>query len=180
MIRHLILGLLHDGRVRHGYQLKLEYETRSGEGISTGSIYRELGHLAEGRLVAASGTRSNGDARRIPYTITAAGRELFERWLSEEPEATDPLWERLLFADRIPAAMRMRVFQAWEERLWERARDLGRSFEEAKRQHGANGGFDPRPALLHRHMRDVSAELELLAQIRGQLDRRSASAAAKP
>ena len=46
MTRHVILGLLRDGRARHGYELMTELKARSDEPISTGHFYRELARMA--------------------------------------------------------------------------------------------------------------------------------------
>ena len=40
MQSHLILGLLRDGRLRHGYELIIEYTARSGTRVSAGCFYR--------------------------------------------------------------------------------------------------------------------------------------------
>jgi DNA-binding PadR family transcriptional regulator len=175
MIRHIILGLLYDGGPRHGYQLKGEYEARSGAEISTGTIYRELARLARAHWVTPACAPVRGaDARRIPYVVTAGGRESFDRWMVSDPAPSERLCERLLFADRLPPDLRGRVFRAWEQLLHERAHDLVHALEDATGgPDGRAPGFDPRPALLRRRMRDLDAELELLEQLRGLLHSRA-------
>jgi DNA-binding PadR family transcriptional regulator len=176
VVRHIVLGLLYDGCPRHGYQLRGEYEARSGAEISTGTIYRELARLARARCVTPSCAPAHGtDARRIPYVVTTAGRDGFDRWLVSDPAPSERLCERLLFADRLPADLRGRVFRAWEQLLRDRAHDLVHALDEAVRARDRTPqAFDPRPALLQRRMRDVDAELELLAQLRGLLHSRTA------
>ena len=50
--------------------------------VTRSQIYRELRTLADAGLVEAGET---GAREQRPYTITAAGREVFQAWLEEEP-----------------------------------------------------------------------------------------------
>src|SRR5207302_10584200 len=54
MFQYLVLGLLRDGKPRHGYALMKDYRDRSGVQLSTGSFYRELQKLAAKGLVRTS------------------------------------------------------------------------------------------------------------------------------
>ena len=64
---------------RHGYAIIRDIETRSRGAVpvETGTLYRALQRLAEGRLVrpaAIRATVAGEDERRSFYAITAAGR----------------------------------------------------------------------------------------------------------
>ena len=89
-IKEGLLALLADGP-RHGYQLKLDLEAATGDGISVnvGQIYSTLQRLERDRLVIAGDSDAEG---RIVYEVTPAGRETVARW------ATDP--EDLALAGR--------------------------------------------------------------------------------
>jgi DNA-binding PadR family transcriptional regulator len=78
-----LLGLLHEGQMTGG-QLMANAENRLGRfwSMTRSQVYRELPALAEKGYVKAGrpGPRSSQ-----PYTITAAGKRVFQRWLAEEP-----------------------------------------------------------------------------------------------
>ncbi len=74
-----LLAILAEGP-RHGYDLMLEIERRTGSKPSPGSIYPTLQALEEGGFL--SGRESDG--KRV-YEITDAGRQL----LAENPERGD-------------------------------------------------------------------------------------------
>src|SRR5438093_11776058 len=74
MFGHVILGLLRDCRLRHGYEIMTECRARSGSPVSIGNIYRELARLAGQGLVQTAINPPDADARRIPYHLTATGR----------------------------------------------------------------------------------------------------------
>ena len=78
-----LLGLLHEGQMTGG-QLMATAEARLGRywSMTRSQVYRELPALAEKGYVKPGrpGPRSSQ-----PYTITAAGKRAFQRWLAEEP-----------------------------------------------------------------------------------------------
>jgi len=71
-----LLAILAEGP-RHGYDLMLEIERRSGSKPSPGSIYPTLQALEEGGFLAGR----ESDGKRV-YEITEAGRQL----LAENPD----------------------------------------------------------------------------------------------
>lgn len=81
-VKEGLLALLGDGP-RHGYQLKLDLEAATGDGISVnvGQVYSTLQRLERDGLVNAGHSDDEG---RIVYEVTPAGREAVAQW------ATDP------------------------------------------------------------------------------------------
>lgn len=78
-----LLGLLHEGQMTGG-QLMALAETRLGRywSMTRSQVYRELPALAEKGYVKPG---KPGPRASQPYSITAAGRRAFQRWLAEEP-----------------------------------------------------------------------------------------------
>lgn len=65
------------GERKHGYQIALEIEERSG-GFFTfnhGTLYPILHHLEKEGLIDGSWADGDGRRKRKEYTLTAAGRE---------------------------------------------------------------------------------------------------------
>jgi DNA-binding PadR family transcriptional regulator len=168
MLRHVILGLLRDGRPRHGYELMTEHRSRAGEQIGTGNFYRELGKLTSEGLVQTGVNPPDADARRIPYQATEKGLRLFDQWLTSSQTDIDELPERLLFIDRVPSDTRDRLFERWQETLWLRSKGLARAREDALLEPSAD--YSPLPALILRRMKHVTAELEFLKEFRVELE----------
>src|SRR5262245_61378619 len=117
MLRHVVLGLLRDGRQRHGYQLIVQYKERTGMAMSAGNVYRELGRLHECRLVTVGSNPPGADPRRIPYRLTEAGAKAFDRWLAGGRARDRDAWERMVFLDRLAESDRNRLLKAREEAL---------------------------------------------------------------
>lgn len=87
-MRHGLLALLEDGP-NHGYQLKHEFEARTGGAwlLNVGQVYTTLQRLERDGLVAPVGDPD--DERRV-YTITAAGQEALEHWFGEPVVVSAP------------------------------------------------------------------------------------------
>ena len=81
-VRLALLGLLREAP-RHGYDLKREFETRTGGvwPLNVGQVYTTLERLERDGLVAPVGG-VNGSRNQRAYTITAAGGDALEAWLS--------------------------------------------------------------------------------------------------
>src|SRR5579875_1888370 len=144
MFSHVILGLLRDGRQRHGYELINDYRLRSGTLPSPGNLYRELGRLAAAKLIATGVNPPDADPRRIPYQIT----------------------------DRVPEDARERLLDRRQEDLWMRSKELARALEDASvraREDGAASGYNPLPVVLERQSKLLAAELEFLKEFRATL-----------
>jgi DNA-binding PadR family transcriptional regulator len=171
MFVHLLLGLLRDGQPHHGYQLMTGYEARSGNHASAGNFYRVLARLAAQGLVSTGTNPATSDARRIPYRITEAGAQVFDRWLVSSG-SSEEIWERLLFADRVPREALARPMDRWQEDLWMQGKALARRHDDALHDCAGHppGGYNPLPVLLARRIKLVEADLEFLKGLRAQLD----------
>lgn len=80
-MKHGILALLDDGP-SHGYQLKTDFESRTGGAwlVNVGQVYSTLQRLERDGLVAPAG--DSDDERRV-YRITAEGRATLEGWFAQ-------------------------------------------------------------------------------------------------
>ncbi|MGH3649468.1 MAG: PadR family transcriptional regulator [Acidimicrobiia bacterium] len=80
-VKEGLLALLGDGP-RHGYQLKLDLEAATGEGVTVnvGQIYSTLQRLERDGLVEQGSGDHEG---RIVYEVTPAGREAVARWAAD-------------------------------------------------------------------------------------------------
>lgn len=82
----VLLGMIAEGHGT-GYAIKAEIErsTRMFWGASVGGIYPELRRLRDAGLVSVRDD-PRGGARRHAYTLTDAGREALDRWLTDSSE----------------------------------------------------------------------------------------------
>ncbi len=97
-----LLGFLHDGP-KTGWDLLQEVEGGLDRfwSITSSHVYRELRTLEDRGLVKAGAT---GSRDRRPFTITAAGRRAFRRWITKPPgpeQIRFPLLVSLWFARHI-------------------------------------------------------------------------------
>jgi DNA-binding PadR family transcriptional regulator len=170
MFSPLILGLLRDGRSRHGYQLMTGYAARSGNKTSAGSFYRELARLVSDGYLEMDVNPPEADPRRIPYRIEARGRAAFDRWLAAPSmdDADFALW--LIFCDVAPPDTRARVLDRREEELWMQSKKLARSRDDALSSPPTGSAWDPLPRVLSRQMKLVAAELEFLKEFRADFE----------
>jgi DNA-binding PadR family transcriptional regulator len=78
-----LLGFLYGGP-KTGWDLVQAVEGSVGYfwNITRSQVYRELKTLAERDLVAE---RSAGARDKVPYAITAKGRQAFDEWIAREP-----------------------------------------------------------------------------------------------
>jgi DNA-binding PadR family transcriptional regulator len=100
-VRHSLLALLSGGPM-HGYGLKTEFESATGEvwPLNVGQVYTTLGRLERDGLV---GAEAEADGQKV-YEITEAGREELSRWFETPvPREVIPRQElaiKLVFAMR--------------------------------------------------------------------------------
>ncbi len=172
LFSRLILGLMRDGRHRHGYELMVEYRDRSGIHVSAGNFYRELPRLMAQGLVQTVANPPDADPRRIPYAITEKGRQVFDRWLSSPIQDGElPTW--ILFADRLPDDVRERLLERRQEDLWMRGKQLAREREDAvadRQLRETADRYDPLPMLFARQIKQNAAEIEFLKEFREEFD----------
>lgn len=180
MFRYLVLGLLRDGRPRHGWALRNEYRARTGVEINSGSFYRELQRLVADRLVRLADVVEE-DARRTPYVILDAGRSAFDRWIASrlatvEPSADDEVACRTVFLAGGDRERMRSALSEWQEQLW----IAGKTLERERLDAGEEGAEEPGrrevlSLLLARRIRHVAADLEFVAEAAVLLERWSES-----
>lgn len=108
-----LLGLLHEGPMTGG-DLVATAEARLGAfwSVTRSQVYRELPVLAERGYLRLGKT---GPRSAQPYSITAAGKKAFGRWLSQEPgrdHQRNQVLLRTSFGSMHTAAQRRRLFAA--------------------------------------------------------------------
>lgn len=93
-VRGALLQLLAEGDL-HGYQLKVDFEARTGGiwPLNVGQVYSTLDRLVrDGRVVAGDAT----DAGNRSYAITEEGRREMKTWLETSPVDGDPPRDELV------------------------------------------------------------------------------------
>jgi DNA-binding PadR family transcriptional regulator len=113
-IRQGILALLADGP-RHGYQLRQDFEHRTGATwpLNIGQVYTTLSRLERDDLVAVTG---DGDPSHKTYALTPAGRIELVDWFAtpvrREDRPRDELAIKLAMAADLPGVDVRDVIQA--------------------------------------------------------------------
>ncbi|RNL50035.1 PadR family transcriptional regulator [Arthrobacter oryzae] len=87
-IRHSLLALLQD-RPRYGYQLRTEFEDRTGASwpLNVGQVYTTLDRLERDGLVCRDGEDDGG---HVMYSITPAGRIEVRGWFTSSVARPNP------------------------------------------------------------------------------------------
>ncbi|MGL5406885.1 MAG: PadR family transcriptional regulator [Propionibacteriaceae bacterium] len=87
-VKHSLLALLTE-QSRHGYELKNEFEARTGGSwpLNIGQVYSTLDRAERDGLVTKFDPDQEG---RVFYAITDAGRKEAQLWLSSAVEVTQP------------------------------------------------------------------------------------------
>jgi DNA-binding PadR family transcriptional regulator len=87
-IRHGLLALLDRGP-RYGYQLRTEFESRTGATwpLNVGQVYTTLGRLERDGLVVPAGEDDSGHAL---YAITDQGRTELREWFARPVDRKSP------------------------------------------------------------------------------------------
>jgi DNA-binding PadR family transcriptional regulator len=87
-IRHSLLALLQD-QPRYGYQLRVEFEDRTGSTwpLNIGQVYTTLDRLERDGLVSNDGGDGEG---HVVYSITDAGRAEVQGWFTTPVERSNP------------------------------------------------------------------------------------------
>ncbi|MFI1583066.1 PadR family transcriptional regulator [Embleya sp. NPDC020630] len=87
-IKHGLLALLDQGP-RYGYQLRSEFEARTGSTwpLNVGQVYTTLGRLDRDGLVAPDGEDAEG---HVFYRITEPGRAELRAWFDAPVSRTNP------------------------------------------------------------------------------------------
>ncbi len=87
-IRHSLLALLQE-QPRYGYQLRAEFEQRTGSTwpLNIGQVYTTLDRLERDSLVIRDGDDGEG---HVMYQLTEAGSEEVRNWFSHPVAMTNP------------------------------------------------------------------------------------------
>lgn len=118
-IRQSLLALLEEGP-RYGYQLRAEFEARTGSTwpLNVGQVYTTLARLERDGLVEPAGTDATSDARadsQVHYRITDSGRAEVSAWFVTPVERSTPprdeLAIKLALAVTVPGIDITRVIQ---------------------------------------------------------------------
>ena len=82
-VRHGLLALLSE-RPRYGYELRTEFEARTGGtwALNVGQVYTTLARLERDALVAATGTATGSAGDQQYYEVTLAGRAEASTWFT--------------------------------------------------------------------------------------------------
>jgi DNA-binding PadR family transcriptional regulator len=184
MFRFIVLGLLRNGAVLHGYALMKAYRSRTGVQMSTGTFYRELQNLVAEGLVCFVDRAPDVDARRTPYQITAQGCDLFDRWLVRPPiialGSDDELTARTMFLHEAQPDVARKMIDAWKEELWLLSKKFERDRQSELHRCSSEGTpFSILVLLLARRLRHLAGDVEYLDELRSALESAPASAPAR-
>lgn len=105
-VRFALLQLLDEGE-RHGYQLKVDFEARTGGiwPLNVGQVYTTLERLVRDGRVAETEAKAGRDASAADggspaaqrnYRITEEGRDEVKQWLASSPTDTSPARDDLI------------------------------------------------------------------------------------
>ncbi|HVM27861.1 MAG TPA: PadR family transcriptional regulator [Mycobacteriales bacterium] len=128
-IPHGLLALLDEGP-RYGYQLRSDFELRTGGTwpLNVGQVYTTLGRLERDGLVEAAGEDDEG---RAVYRITAAGSRQVRDWftspVSPDGRPRDELAIKLAMAVTVPGVDVATVVQAQRTATLRQLQELQRS-----------------------------------------------------
>ena len=112
-VKQALLALLEEGP-RYGYQLRAQFERRTGATwpLNVGQVYTTLTRLERDGLVAGAGADGEG---HVVYRITEAGRGEVATWFTTPVERTQPprdeLAIKLALAVTVPGVDVGRVIQ---------------------------------------------------------------------
>jgi DNA-binding PadR family transcriptional regulator len=173
VFRYVVLGLLRDGKPRHGYALMKAYRDQVGVQVSTGNFYRELQRLVTEGWVRTVERADGADARQAPYAITPAGAASFDEWFADtntpptHTASEDQLSSRILFLAEVSPEVARRLLDRWTDELCRRAHQLEQArlaAQTAAAEHPDR--FPVLPILLGRRLRHVTADLALVDELR--------------
>lgn len=133
-VREGLLVLLAE-QARHGYELKTEFERRTGTlwQLNTGQVYTTLDRLQRDglvELVPADEAAPSTDERRRAYRLTGEGRAAARAWLAaDNGDSTPPRDElvmKVLLAAHGPPGEALAVVDAHRHQLLARLQQLRR------------------------------------------------------
>lgn len=95
-VRQSLLALLDEGP-RYGYQLRQEFERRTGGTwpLNVGQVYQTLARLERDGLVSPVGTTEEGVEGQLFYRITDEGRQAVRDWFASPVDRVAPARDEL-------------------------------------------------------------------------------------
>ncbi|MBI2710288.1 MAG: helix-turn-helix transcriptional regulator [Actinobacteria bacterium] len=130
-VREGLLVLLGEGP-RHGYDLRNEFEARTGAlwRLNSGQVYTTLERLERDGLAESSPDGDDASGRRRNYRLTAAGAEELRRWLGAHARdgelPRDDLVMKILLAASGDPRLAGEVISAHRHQLLERLQEVRR------------------------------------------------------
>jgi DNA-binding PadR family transcriptional regulator len=128
-VPHGLLALLHEGP-RYGYQLRTDFEARTGGTwpLNVGQVYTTLSRLERDGLVEPGGEDAEG---RTVYRITDAGSQAVQEWfttpVAADARPRDELAIKLALAVTVPGVDVHAVVDAQRVEVLRFLRDLVRA-----------------------------------------------------
>jgi DNA-binding PadR family transcriptional regulator len=177
-IRQGILAMLADGP-RHGYQLRVDFEARTGSTwpLNIGQVYTTLARLERDRLVIAI---DDADETHKRYALTELGRAELAAWFAtpvhREDRPRDELAIKLAMAAELPGTDLAAVVQAQRT-------DTMRALQDYTRlRHSHDEGSDDIawPIVLDSLIYTTEAEIRWLDACEQRLSRRPPPRATTP
>ncbi|MGK4582880.1 PadR family transcriptional regulator [Kitasatospora sp. HPMI-4] len=181
-IRHGLLALLDQGP-RYGYQLRVEFEARTGATwpLNVGQVYTTLGRLERDGLVAPHGEDEDG---HLFYAVTEAGRAELRSWFEtpvpRDSPPRDELAIKLAMAVTVPGVDVAAVVQAQRHHSMKALQDYTRLKGQAL---NADSGREDDLAwllVLEQLIFQTEAEIRWLDHCETRLARRRVQEAAPP
>jgi len=169
MFAHLVLGVLRDGKPRHGYDVSGELRARCGLPVNPGNVYRELNKLSSLGLIEPIERAPDADARRNPYRIRPEGRDNFDAWLRSPATQEHDLSSWVAFIDRLPADELPSLLEQMQERLWRRSKAFARdrdAFLIESRTNGERSEWRIGAVRSLLELKQVTAALEFVEELR--------------
>jgi DNA-binding PadR family transcriptional regulator len=171
-IRQGILAMLAEGP-RHGYQLRMDFEERTGQTwpLNIGQVYTTLSRLERDGLVLAVDV--DGDDTHKRYAITDEGRADLHAWFStpvhREDRPRDELAIKLAMAVELPGTDLHAVVQAQRTDTMRALQDYTR----LRRQHNDADEGMSWPIVLDSLIFATEAEIRWLDACEERLSRRT-------
>ncbi|MCD0482816.1 PadR family transcriptional regulator [Streptacidiphilus sp. ASG 303] len=182
-IRHGLLALLDQGP-RYGYQLRSEFEARTGATwpLNVGQVYTTLGRLERDGLVEPSGEDDEG---HVFYAVTEKGRAELRSWFGSPVSRDDPprdeLAIKLAMAVTVPGVDVREVVQAQRRHSIRALQDCTRLKARAMAEGAADSDGDLAWLLvLDQMIFRTEAEVRWLDHCESRLARHRPAAAAAP
>jgi DNA-binding PadR family transcriptional regulator len=137
-VRHALLALLSEGP-SYGFQLRQEFESRTGEvwPLNVGQVYTTLQRLERDGLVESDDTTEDGPQKG--FRITGEGEVELDHWLRTPPDLSSPprdeLVIKVLVALKLPGVDVHQLVQLHRRYLvelmqqWTRLKEDGSRFD---------------------------------------------------